>query len=309
MFSQGNQERTSEALGRGSAWSFVHSALLVGAMVLLLAAVGGLLDGWAGIVFAAGVGGGLFLLSHRVSGDLILRMKGATPLSRFTAPELTDLVRVLAHRAGLSRVPRLFRVPGPAVTAFTVGTRESPAIAITDGLVGALSYREMAGVLAHEMSHVRRNDMRVVGLAAMVSQATHTMALLGQFLLLINLPLMLAGRVAVSWLAILLLLSAPALSGLLQLALSRTREYEADLGAVRLTGDPIGLASALGRLERYNRSLLASVLTPVPSMRVPSMLRTHPRTEARIERLLRIEQERERARAVAGDPPSVRAVS
>ncbi len=297
--------RQDGELRRSELGNQLHAAVLVGAMVLLLTGVGVLLGGGAGVLFLLGLGAVVFALRGRLSGEAILRANRASALSRFTAPELLALVQTLARRAGLPSAPRLFRVPMAEVTAFTVGTRDHPAIAVTDGLLRTLNAREMAGVLAHEMSHVRRNDMRILGLTAAMAQATHTMALLGQFLLVLNLPLMLAGRVTVPWSAILLLLFAPALSGLIQLALSRTREYDADLGAVRITGDPRGLASALSKLERYNRSLITRLFAPVPSSPVPSMLRTHPRTEDRIERLLRLEKEG----VGASNSRSVRAVS
>lgn len=299
-----DQDQTHEGeLRRSELRNHLHAVVLVGAMVLLLTAVGGLLGGGVGVLFLLGLGGVVFALRGRLSGEVILRVNGASPLSRFTAPELVALVQTLARRAGLPATPRLFRVPMAEVTAFTVGTRDAPAIAVTDGLLGTLNAREMAGVLAHEVSHVRRDDMRILGLTAAMAQATHTMALLGQFLLVLNLPLLLAGRVTVPWSAILLLLLAPALSGLIHLALSRTREYDADLGAVRITGDPGGLASALSKLERHNRSLIARLFVPLPNSPVPSLLRTHPRTEDRIRRLHRLESEG------IGQPPRFHAAS
>ncbi|MEW8397501.1 MAG: M48 family metalloprotease, partial [Candidatus Thiodiazotropha sp.] len=103
---------------------------------------------------------------------------------------------------------------------------------------------------------------------------------------LINLPLMLFGETALPWFPILLMLIAPSLSALAQLALSRSREYEADLGAARLTGDPVGLASALNRLEPPRHRLLERLLHPGPRIPDPSLLRTHPPTEERVERLM-----------------------
>jgi heat shock protein HtpX len=117
------------------------------------------------------------------------------------------------------------------------------------------------------------------------------MSLIGQFLVLLNIPLLLLGEVTIPWVAILVLILAPGLSGVLQLALSRTREYAADLGAVRLTGDPRGLASALHRLEQLNRGLLSRLFPGGGGMPIPNILRTHPETEERVERLLRLERE------------------
>ncbi len=149
-----------------------------------------------------------------------------------------------------------------------------------------LEPRELAGVLAHEVSHVRNNDPWVMGLADVTSRITGWFSMLGQILFLLNIPLVLMGAVSISWLAIALLIFAPTLSGLIQLALSRTREYDADIGAVELTGDPRGLASALAKLERTQGRWLEQILMPGRRVPDPSLLRTHPPTAERIERLL-----------------------
>ncbi len=123
-------------------------------------------------------------------------------------------------------------------------------------------------------------------LADLTSRMTPTLSLIGQLLVVINLPLFLLAETSLSWLAILLLILAPAISALLQLALSRTREFDADLSAINLTGEPQGLASALVKLEQQHRGLLERLLTPDRRSPEPSLLRTHPRTEERIQRLL-----------------------
>jgi len=279
----------ADELRRSEVGNLTHSALIVGTMAVLTAVLGALLGGTGGVVLVLALGMAFLFVGPRSSGSFLLRMQGAVPLPPRVAPELTDLLDILARRAGLPRRPRLYRIPAPAVTAFAVGTRENAAIGVTDGLLRTLNLRELAGVLAHEVSHIRRNDLRVLGLGAFMGQVTHLMSLVGQLLVILNLPLLLMGEVTISWLAILLLILAPTLSGLLQLALSRTREYDADLGAVRLTGDPQGLASALSKLERFNRRLLGRVLLPGRRLPEPFLLRTHPRTEERIQRLLRLE--------------------
>ncbi|WP_455386119.1 zinc metalloprotease HtpX, partial [Acidihalobacter prosperus] len=173
-------------------------------------------------------------------------------------------------------------VPTPVLNAFSVGRRSDAAIGLSDGLLHRLPSRELAGVLAHEISHIRHNDVWVMTLADILGQITRTLSLLGQLLLLLNLPLILLAEAHVPWSAILLLIAAPWLSILLQLGLSRSREFSADLGAVELTTDPEGLAQALMRLETQQ---------PTPfgqraRMRSePSLLRSHPVTEQRIARL------------------------
>jgi len=145
--------------------------------------------------------------------------------------------------------------------------------------------------LAHEISHVRNNDMWVMGLADLFTRMTNILSVVGQFLLLLNLPLLLMSDYTISWAAILLLVFAPTLSALLQLALSRTREYDADLGAAELSGDPEGMALALAKLERLQAGFFERVFLPGRQIPEPSLLRTHPPTQERLRRLLALRHE------------------
>ncbi len=154
-----------------------------------------------------------------------------------------------------------------------------------------LELDELIGVLAHEVSHIRSNDLWVMGLADLFSRATSLLSLMGQFLLLLNLPLIVFTHMSISWFAIALLIFAPHLSALAQLALSRTREFDADLNAARLTADPQGLASALAKIERVQGGWLERVFLPGRRVPEPSLLRTHPETEARITRLMTLKPE------------------
>jgi heat shock protein HtpX len=260
----------------------LHSALMFGGLLGLLALLAALLGGpqlMPGIVF-----GGLILLvgASRVSPRWILRLYGARRMQPIDAPGLFHLRDELAERAGLEHVPEIYYIPTPVLNAFSVGRRRDAAIGLSDGLLHKLSSRELACVLAHELSHIRHNDVWVMTLADILGQITRTLSLLGQILLLLNLPLLLLDEAHVPWPAILLLLAAPWLSILLQLGLSRSREFSADLGAVELTADPEGLAQALTRLETQQ---------PAPPGRrarmrsEPSLLRSHPVTEQRIARL------------------------
>ena len=169
---------------------------------------------------------------------------------------------------------------------------------MSDGLLRNLSSRELMGVLAHEVSHIRHNDMWVMTLADLVSRLTGLLSLVGQVLLLVNLPLLLLGMATFSWLGVLLLIAAPTISALLQLALSRSREYEADMGAADLTGDPAALASALHRLDRVPGGWFEQVFLPGRRVPDPSLLRTHPPTEERVRRLLSLVARRPRVRTM-----------
>jgi len=233
----------------------------------------------------------LYRLNPVASPELAMRLFRARPLGEMEAPELTRLVSELALRAGLKRPPGVFYLASDVMNAFTAGTRREAAIALSDGLLRRLSWRELNGVLAHEMMHIANQDTRLMAFADLASRVTGFLSLAGQLLLFVNLPLLILGQATLPWLPILLMLAAPTLSALVQLALSRNREYEADLGAVELTGDPMGLASALNKLEAPHRTLLTTLFHPGPRIPDPSMLRSHPPTEERVRRLAEIARE------------------
>lgn len=265
--------------------NWLHTVLLLGSMLALLALLGWLVGGRTGVIWALILGGILVIFGQQVSPQLVLRMYRARPLSATEAPELYQIMAELARRAQLPFVPVLYYIPSQMLNAFAVGTRRNAAIGLTDGLLRGLTLRELTGVLAHEMSHIRNNDMRSMTIADVISRITNFFSTFGKFLLLFNFPLILMGRATVSWWAILLLISAPFISGLLQLALSRTREFDADLDAIQLTHDPVGLMSALQKLEYYSTNIWQQILFPGRGVPDPSIFRTHPHTKDRLARL------------------------
>lgn len=268
--------------------NLVQSGVLLGGMVLLLAACGWLIFGPDGMV-GLGLGAALGLwFSPRISPRMVLRMYQAREIQPWELPEVGQVVERLAERAGLERRPSLWYVPSSMLNAFAVGGRDEAAIALTDGMLRTLTLRELAGVLAHEISHVRNNDLWIMGLADTVGRLTRLMTFAGIFLLFFGVPMWLTGTAGVPLLVIPLLLFAPQIALLLQLALSRAREFDADLDAAGLTGDPAGLASALIKLERFQRGLWEQILMPGRRLPEPSILRTHPPTEQRVARLERL---------------------
>jgi len=269
----------------------LQSLLLLAVMACFLALLGWLLWGQDGVVILVSAGLAGVLLNSSISPRLVMLLYGASPVRPDQAPALWKALEVLSDRAELPAIPQMYYVPSQMLNAFAVGTRRHSAIAVTDGLVRQLDLRELVGVVAHEVSHVRNNDLWVMGLADMFSRTTSLLSLLGQFLLLLNLPLILLSKISVSWLAIFLLVFAPNLSALAQLALARTREFNADLNAARLTGDPDGLASALMKIERAQGGWLERVFMPGRRVPVPSLLRTHPETEERVRRLMELKPE------------------
>lgn len=261
-----------------------HTVLLCGSMIVLFNLLGYLLFGVKGLFWTNLFGAAVLISSPQLSPRVILRLYKTRPLSPEQAPVLGRIIRELAGRAGLEPSPQLHYMPSELVNAFSVGHGQEAAIGLTDGLLRQLTIRELIGVLAHEIAHIRNHDLRVMGLADIMSRLTGMLALLGLVLLVFNLPLMFLGRTTVNWYAIVLLLLAPTASALLQLALSRAREFEADLQAIQLTGDPEGLASALEKLEQVH---IKGIRLFFPGHKVPdpSLLRSHPVTAGRIARL------------------------
>jgi heat shock protein HtpX len=236
------------------------------------------------LLLALGMIAGL-ALGTGVPKRFLLSAYQARRLTGRDAPGLVAGAAELARRAGLVRPPTLYRVPSPLPNAFAMGSPEDSVICVTDGLLGLLDSREMIGVLAHEIGHIANRDLWIMGLADVMSRLVSLSSWLGQMLLLLNLPLLLIGAVHVPWHVVLLLIFSPTLMALIQLGLSRTREYDADRTAAELTGDPEGLIRALGKLERRVGRFWEEILLPGRRIPEPSLLRTHPPTEDRIRRL------------------------
>ena len=270
----------------------IHTWLLVAGSLTLLATCAWLLMGIPGIAYAVVFGSISLFVASRVSPALVLRMYKAMPVSRPHFPVGHAILDRLVERAGLENRPSLHIVPSRMMNAFAVGKAENSAIALTDQLVRSLTKRELAGVMAHELAHIKNEDVKVMAIADMVSRFTSVLSTLGIITLLLNLPSMLLGGTATfPWFAVLLLIAAPTIGGLLQMALSRAREFDADLGAVLLTGDPDGLASALVKLERIQGRHWESLVLPGSRLPEPSILRTHPKTEDRVNRLMSLKQD------------------
>ena len=266
----------------------LHTLLLLAAMGGFMLLLGFLVWGVDGLPILAIAGAALLLLNHQFTPQLIMRLYGAFPLSVQQAPLLHDAVRELSHRAELNAVPTLYYIPSSTLNAFSVGRPGNASIGVSDALLHALDLEELNGVLAHEISHIRNNDMGVMGLADMFSRLTSLMSLFGQMLLLLNLPLFLLTETSINWFAILLLILSPHICALAQLGLSRTREYDADLNAARLTGDPEGLARALVKIENAQGGWLERIFFPGRKVPEPSLLRTHPPTKDRVRRLMEL---------------------
>lgn len=281
------------------AGNLLKTGVLLAAMSALVLLLGQRLGGGNGLLFSGAVvllmNFGAWWFSDRIA----LAMNGARELSRAELPWLHALLDQLAGRAELPR-PKLYLVDSPTPNAFATGrSPEHAAVAVTTGLLEQLDRRELSGVLAHELAHVKNRDTLIMTVAATLAGVLTHVAQLAFFW-----GGALTGRQDDgdeehgSGLATLgVLLVAPIAATLLQLAISRSREFDADATAAQITGDPRGLANALARLERGNRALPMDhspatahlyIVNPLSGGGVMSLFATHPPMQARIERLLHL---------------------
>lgn len=268
--------------------NFAHSLLLLVGMGAIVVGASFMLWGVAGVVAAAVGLVAAYALTPHVPPDAVMRIYSAERLTPDRGGPLWRIMAELSARAELPAPPGLYVIPSGTLNAFATGTPERSAIALTEGLLRRLTTREIANVLAHETSHIRNNDLRVMGLADILTRFSQSLSYAAVALATFNIFALANGDRTMPWLPIILLYLAPALSSLMQLGLSRAREFDADSEAAMLTGDPVGLASALRRLEHYTGRFWEDLMMPVPARRIPqpSILRSHPPTEDRVSRLL-----------------------
>lgn len=249
-----------------------------------------LFGGWSVGLLAVGLAVGSVHLNSQLSQHRLLRFLGARAVTPVQAPQLHTLLERLSAQAELPRTPRLYWLPQAAPIAFTTGSGEEAAIALSEGLLHRLNEREIAAVLAHELAHQRHGDSFLLGLADAMRRFVGLLAWIGYGLFFLNLPVLFWWPEHVPWQAILFLLTTPVAMSLLVLALCRAREFAADLGSAELTGDPLALASALEKIDGTPRSRWEALLRPTAARPEEHYLRTHPPTPERVRRLLDLVQ-------------------
>jgi len=260
------------------------SALAILAMMLLLAMCGWIVGGTEGMQRAL-MGSAPLPDSTVISPASMYRWFGARLLSPAEVPELFAILANVCSRAGLSRLPDLYCLPAPRdMNAYALGGPERSAIVLTEGLLRGMTREEIAGILAHEVAHIRNNDTWTMSWATALRRAIDWTALAG--LAVLRTRHHHDGRMASRQLAT-LLSAAPTLGQLLGLALSRVRELDADATALELTGDSHSLIAALGKLERHHAG---PVPAPVSAFAHDPMrlLRSHPATSERVGTLLKL---------------------
>jgi heat shock protein HtpX len=264
----------------------MESWLIFAAMLGVFAVAAVLLLGPLGLLVLGGALGVFFGMGRQASSGVVPH--DMARVGELEAPELYRIARTLAERAGLSRVPSIYISRSPMLNAAAFGSAQAPGLMVTVPLYRQLSERELAGVLAHEISHIRNNDLAIFRLANTIRSLTSAVANGFWLMVLLYFPVLLVAQTAISLQAFVVLLLAPTVSVFLQLALYRIREFGADMTAVELTGDPEALAMALRKIDYAGRGILRQ-LFPVPRRDSSSLLRTHPSTEKRVERLLQLD--------------------
>jgi heat shock protein HtpX len=273
--------------------NYFRTTLLMAAMTGLFLTVGYFIGGQGGMMMAFLAALAMNGFAYWNSDKLVLRMHGAQPVDERSAPELHNLVRQLASRAGLP-MPRVYLMQNDQPNAFATGRNPAnAAVAVTTGLLSRLDENEVAGVLAHELAHVRNRDTLTMTITATLAGA---IGMLAQFGMLFrggdsrNNPLGMVG-------VLLAMIVAPLAAALVQFAISRSREYEADRVGAEICGQPMWLASALAKIHNTalkidNNSAEANpatahmfIINPLHAHAMDGLFSTHPSTENRIRRL------------------------
>ena len=268
------------------AMNFFHATVILVAMSLLLGLLGWSVAGTIGLLYAMLLCSLILVFSVKFPTAHALRLYGAVPLSQTQFAALHSAVDILSARAELPVKPRLFYLASKIPNAFAIGSKSQPAVVVTYGLLRTLNLREIVGVIAHEISHIRHNDLWLLRLADILNRLTTWFSIIGQLLLFIYLPLLIWGQKPIPWLFVIVLIVSPIVSKLLELALARNREIDADLDGVAMSGDPLALASALRKMKSEDSGLFTRILGRGKNSVQPSLWRTHPHTGDRIKRIL-----------------------
>lgn len=272
----------------------LRTFILMAALTALVMGMGGLIGGRGGAVIALAIAGAGNLFAWWNIDKMVLRQQGAHLVTRQQAPELVDMVAALAQRANLP-MPKVYVLETEQPNAFATGRNpENAAVAVTQGIMRVLNRDELAGVIAHELAHIKHRDTLTMTVTATMAGA---IAMLGNMLMFSS---MFGGRDdnrGSGLAAILAMIFAPMAAGLVQMAISRTREYEADRMGAEICGRPMALAGALAKIsraagqvvnipaERNPASASMFIVNPLHALRMDRLFATHPPTEERIARL------------------------
>jgi len=275
-------------------FNMMKTAILMAAITALFMAIGAMIGGRAGMMLALVVALGMNFFSYWFSDKMVLKMYNAREVNATTAPRFYAMVKELADRAQLP-MPKVYLIDEAAPNAFATGRNpEHAAVAATTGIIDLLNERELRGVMAHELAHVKHRDI-------LISTISATMA--GAISMLANFAMFFGGRDEegrptnpIAGIAVAIL--APLAASVIQMAISRAREFEADRGGAEISGDPAALASALDKIHRYAQGIPLGpaeahpetaqmmIMNPLSGGGLRGLFSTHPATEERIARLM-----------------------
>ena len=272
----------------------MRTFILMAALTALVMGMGWLIGGQGGAVIALLVAGAGNVFAWWNSDKMVLRQQGAHRVTRQEAPELVDMVAALASRANLP-MPAVYVLETEQPNAFATGRNpENAAVAVTQGIMRVLTRDELAGVIAHELAHIKHRDTLTMTVTATMAGA---IAMLGNMLMFSSMFGSRDDNRGGGLAALLAMIFAPIAAGMVQMAISRTREYEADRLGAEISGQPLALASALARIaqaagrvvnlpaERNPASASMFIINPLHALRMDRLFATHPPTEERIARL------------------------
>ena len=275
--------------------NWLKTSILMAGIVVLFGTVGMLLGGQKGMLIALLFAGGMNVYAYWFSDQMVLKMYNAQQVDASAAPEFYGIVAELAQRAGLP-MPKVYIIDEAQPNAFATGRNpEHAAVAATTGIIQLLSQRELRGVMAHELTHVKHRDILISTMSATVAGA---IAALAQFGMLFGGGSNNGERNVHPAVAILIMVVAPIAAMLIQMVISRAREFGADQGGAEISGDPEALASALRKIEAHAHdtplqtaelhpeTAQMMIINPLSGGGIQSLFATHPATDERVARLL-----------------------
>ena len=277
--------------------SSIKTAVLFAMLTTLFVIVGGLIGGQSGMMIALIFAVIMNFFSYYFSDSIVLKMYKAKELQRSDAPQLHEIVEELARNAGIPK-PRICIVPNPSPNAFATGRNpQNAVVAVTQGILQILNTNELRGVIAHEIGHIANRDILIQSCAAILGSAITSLANMLYYTSLLggrsnenSSPISAVG-------AVLMMILAPLAASLIQMAISRSREYLADESGASFCSDPQALASALNKLNNYSRQIPMRanpatenmfIVSPLLSGGMQALFSTHPPIEVRIKRLMQM---------------------
>ena len=273
--------------------NWLKTSILMAGIMALFGVMGGFIGGSSGMLLALLFAAGMNFFAYWFSDSMVLKMYNAREVDETSAPQFYAMVRELSQRAELP-MPRVYLIDEAQPNAFATGRNpQNAAVAATTGILQLLSAREIRGVMAHELAHVRHRDILISTISATMAGAISALA---------NFAMFFGGRDSegrssnpIASIAVALL--APLAASLIQMAISRSREFEADRGGAEISGDPDALADALAKIDSYARGIpmptaeehpataQMMIMNPLSGGGIASLFKTHPATEERVARL------------------------